>query len=277
MPASHNRFRRPQPELSGVPDIVQRPAVGVRPLGVGDALPSQVGAHALDGDAAIAGCLKRHSPIDRNALGAPFADGAWRDAKVTGDTACAAQVIDPVLSHADSLRHYRMPDQGIASSVPDRQRAAMPKRERETTDPIGRKLLAVLREQGHPDDLKHLADAFGIQVQSTYDWIRHGRIAKERYARLVEWSGRDLHWWFDIPASITTDAALAPAPAVSTRAALLARYFDGIPDQPGRDVAFAKCLLAIGRLLPDGWIPPDTSPPPAATMPAQPPANKSTA
>jgi hypothetical protein len=25
-------------------------------------------------------------------------------------------------------------------------------------------------------------------------------MAKERYARLVEWSGRDLHWWFDIPA-----------------------------------------------------------------------------
>jgi hypothetical protein len=75
----------------------------------------------------------------------------------------------------------------------------MPKLPRSTTDPLGQKLLAVLREKGTPDDLNALAQALDVKVQSTYDWIKHGRISKDRYARLVEWSGRSLHWWFDLP------------------------------------------------------------------------------
>lgn len=75
----------------------------------------------------------------------------------------------------------------------------MTKPARTTSNPIGRKLLQVLDEQGTPDDLQALAAAFSVTVQSTYDWINHGRISKERYARLVEWSGHDLHWWFDLP------------------------------------------------------------------------------
>jgi hypothetical protein len=75
----------------------------------------------------------------------------------------------------------------------------MPKKPRQTTNPLGRKLLQVLAEQGTPDDLNALARAFDVTVPSTYDWIIHGRFAKERYPRLVEWSGKDLHWWFDVP------------------------------------------------------------------------------
>jgi len=79
----------------------------------------------------------------------------------------------------------------------------MTKAARTTSNPLGRKLLQVLEEQGTPNDLTALAAAFSVAVPSTYDWINHGRIAKERYARLVEWSGHDLHWWFDLAPAAT--------------------------------------------------------------------------
>ena len=77
----------------------------------------------------------------------------------------------------------------------------MPKEPRTTDDPVGQKLLQVLREKGRQDDLKHLAKVFDVRVQSTYDWIKYGRISKDRYATLVQWSGRPLEWWFDVPSS----------------------------------------------------------------------------
>jgi hypothetical protein len=93
----------------------------------------------------------------------------------------------------------------------------MPKPNRTTADPLGNKLLQILREKGHEDDLVYLAGEFGVEVQSTYDWIKHGRIAKSRYARLVEWSGRTLHWWFDIPVGVDSPGgvlrAAEPSPA----------------------------------------------------------------
>ncbi len=79
---------------------------------------------------------------------------------------------------------------------------------RETSNPLGRKLLQVLEEQGTPDDLVALAAAFDVSVPSTYDWIRHGRFAKERFGRLVEWSGHDLNWWFDIELATATGLRL---------------------------------------------------------------------
>lgn len=73
----------------------------------------------------------------------------------------------------------------------------MPK-ERATTDPLGLKLLQVLRELGRPNDLHYLAEVFGVKVQSVYDWIDFGRLSKDRYQKLAEWSGKSLDWWFDI-------------------------------------------------------------------------------
>lgn len=75
----------------------------------------------------------------------------------------------------------------------------MPKKHYETDNAFGQKLLQVMAEQGKADDLPALAEAFGVSVPSTYDWIRHGRFAKERYPDLVRWSGRGLDWWFDAP------------------------------------------------------------------------------
>lgn len=73
----------------------------------------------------------------------------------------------------------------------------MPKAPRTTSDPFGAKLLQVLKDLGHADDLNYLASVFEVRVQSVYDWINHGRMAKERYPQLVKWSKRSLDWWFD--------------------------------------------------------------------------------
>lgn len=70
--------------------------------------------------------------------------------------------------------------------------------ERQTTNPLGQKLNEVMRGKGIEGDYAALAAAFGVRTPSVYDWITHGRLGKERYARLVEWSGKGLSWWFDV-------------------------------------------------------------------------------
>lgn len=78
----------------------------------------------------------------------------------------------------------------------------MPKsaRVRATENPLGQKINAVMAEKNMAGDYAQLAQIFEVATPSTYDWITHGRLGKERYKRLVEWSGRSLNWWFDIPA-----------------------------------------------------------------------------
>lgn len=126
----------------------------------------------------------------------------------------------------------------------------MPKTPRTTSDPLGQKLLQVLREQGHADDLNFLAAQLGVTVQSTYDYIRHGRLAKERYPKLVEWSGRPLDWWFDVqtPAQLRATEVAAtyaawPVPGVS-----LAELRDALsPEQRAEVTGYLKALLAEAR------------------------------
>ena len=74
-----------------------------------------------------------------------------------------------------------------------------PKSERVTDNPFGQKLNSVMRAQGIGGDYRALADVFGVRPQSVYDWVKHGRFAKERFADLVAWSGKSLHCWFDVP------------------------------------------------------------------------------
>lgn len=71
--------------------------------------------------------------------------------------------------------------------------------ERKTSNPLGMKINSVMREKGMEGDYAALAAIFGVKTPSVYDWITHGRLGKERYARLVEWSGKGLNWWFDVP------------------------------------------------------------------------------
>lgn len=77
----------------------------------------------------------------------------------------------------------------------------MPKpiKERATSNPLGQKINAVMREKGIEGDYAALAAVFEVRTPSVYDWITHGRLAKERFGKLVEWSGRSLDWWFDVP------------------------------------------------------------------------------
>ena len=78
-----------------------------------------------------------------------------------------------------------------------------PKTPVQTDNPIGQKINDVMAEKGIAGDYKALSQVFGIAVPSVYDYVRHGRIAKERYQALVEWSQRSLDWWFDIETPAT--------------------------------------------------------------------------
>lgn len=73
-----------------------------------------------------------------------------------------------------------------------------PTKVRATTNPIGVKFHEVMHAKGIDGDYKAVADAFGVKTPSVYDWIDHARIGKDKYRKLVEWSGRSLHWWFDL-------------------------------------------------------------------------------
>ena len=79
----------------------------------------------------------------------------------------------------------------------------MPKsqQERNTENPLGQKINALMREKGICGDYRALANVFDVKTPSVYDWVDHGRLSKDRYAALVKWSGRSLDWWFDIPSA----------------------------------------------------------------------------
>lgn len=96
----------------------------------------------------------------------------------------------------------------------------MPKAQkvRETTNPLGVKINAVMAEKGMAGDYAALAKEFGVATPSTYDWITHGRLGKERYQKLVEWSGRSLDWWFDIPRAVSYQPLMTPSNSVAREA-----------------------------------------------------------
>lgn len=70
---------------------------------------------------------------------------------------------------------------------------------RATDKPLGMKINQVMAEKAMAGDYAALARVFGVKTPSVYDWIDHERLSKDRYRRLVEWSGRSLDWWFDVP------------------------------------------------------------------------------
>lgn len=92
---------------------------------------------------------------------------------------------------------------------------------RETANPIGMKFHQIMAEKKIEGDYKALADAFGVKTPSVYDWIDHARIGKDKYPRLVAWSGKSLHWWFDIEApadDLSADPAFRePAACIASR------------------------------------------------------------
>lgn len=111
----------------------------------------------------------------------------------------------------------------------------MPKRVRTTKNAFGQKLLRVMHDKGIDQDFAAVAAAFEVKVPSVYDWVDHGRFAKERYRRLVEWSGRSLNWWFDVPDFLGTNE---PPPAEGAYA----------PPPPGLNTAQRDVLMAFDRL-----------------------------
>lgn len=115
----------------------------------------------------------------------------------------------------------------------------MPKKARAvrtTTNPFGQKFLSVMHAKGMDQDFVAVAKAFGVRVPSVYDWVDHGRFAKIRFARLVEWSGHSLNWWFDVPEPV---GANEPPPAVADAYAA---------PPPGLNTAQRDVLMAFNRL-----------------------------
>lgn len=101
--------------------------------------------------------------------------------------------------------------------------------ERKTSNPLGVKINSVMREKGIEGDYGTLANIFGVKTPSVYDWITHGRLGKERYAKLVEWSGKSLDWWFDIPERTPYTYTKGGAAGIACTAAEEVRYFDTKP------------------------------------------------
>lgn len=90
-----------------------------------------------------------------------------------------------------------------------------PRKPLETDHPFGIKLNQIMEIKGMAGQYQALADAFGVTVQSARQWVQYGRFSKEHYAKLVQWSGRDLHWWFNVPAKLNSDdpeESVTPAP-----------------------------------------------------------------
>ena len=123
----------------------------------------------------------------------------------------------------------------------------------DTDNPLGLKLNEVMAEKGIAGDYAALARAFEVTTPSARDWIKNGRMATKRYQALVDWSGRSLHWWFDIhgpgpggPALFTGDSDVRPWgalawPFLSFSAAEIQR----LPDGARREIeAFVRGVLS---------------------------------
>jgi len=60
---------------------------------------------------------------------------------------------------------------------------------------------AKLQEEAVRRGLKpaQIAEVFDVKPPSVYDWYAHGRIHQRHYEKLVEWSGKPITWWLDLP------------------------------------------------------------------------------
>lgn len=121
---------------------------------------------------------------------------------------------------------------------------------RETTNPIGLKFHEVMAEKHMDGDYRALAAVFGVKTPSVYDWIDHARIAKDKYQRLVQWSGRSLHWWFDIDSAVPETKA-----ALNTQETPGVYHLDASPKWPfSRSYEDFNRLSAADKGRADGYL-----------------------
>jgi len=96
-----------------------------------------------------------------------------------------------------------------------------------------------LKEEAERLGLKpaQVAKVFDVKPPSVYDWYEHGRIHKKHYPTLVEWSGKPLSWWLDIPID---SARVAEEPTAygtkDHRHDILIQLFDGLPSKEQDDL-----------------------------------------
>lgn len=77
-----------------------------------------------------------------------------------------------------------------------------------------------------------VAELFDVKPPSVYDWYEHGRIHKKHYPKLVEMSGKPIHWWLDFPGE-NVQIAEEPAQYSGTdpRHQVLLQLFEGLPSK----------------------------------------------
>ena len=91
-----------------------------------------------------------------------------------------------------------------------------------------------LQYEAHRRGLKpaQVAAIFDVKPPSVYDWYQNGRIHQRHYAKLVEWSGKPITWWLDLPEA---ENKVSEPEAVYTvrpnRHKELIELFDGLPRQ----------------------------------------------
>lgn len=126
--------------------------------------------------------------------------------------------------HADILGITYRNLQGIAEYF-----SGMPNFPMKKPAHIGEKLKKEAEERGlKPADV---AAIFGVRGPSVYDWYAHGRIHKKHYPKLVQWSGRPLAYWLDMPEEglIAKEKAPKLYADPNPRHKVLLDLFEGLP------------------------------------------------
>ena len=77
---------------------------------------------------------------------------------------------------------------------------------------------------------REIAEIFDVKAPSVYDWYENGRIAKKHYPKLVEWSGKPITWWLDMPDEITkVRQEVADYVREDPRHKVLLELYEGLP------------------------------------------------
>lgn len=127
-----------------------------------------------------------------------------------------------MLSHAPILGITYDKLQGIAELF-----SRMPNFPMSEKEHIGRKLQQEAEKRG----LKpaQVAEIFGVRPPSVYDWYAHGRISQKHYAKLIQWSGKSIEWWLDLPDEHQAREEPARYGAMPPRHKVLLDLFEGLP------------------------------------------------
>lgn len=94
---------------------------------------------------------------------------------------------------------------------------------------IGDRLKLFMDE--HQIKVKQVAEIFGVERPSVYDWLKFGRMDKKHYATLVQWSKLPIEYWLGMPiqSNINDNEVREPTGAYMTpRISALIQLFNAV-------------------------------------------------